>query len=280
MPSPRIQTVYFSPTGNTKKICSRLAFALGFPADPPIDLTQSRMRKQLQKTSWQDLTGDLIIFGAPVYVGRIPDQVLTLLNTPTIEGKNRWAIVIAVNGNVQTGSAVAELGGLLRQQGFRILAAANITGRHSFCNPTLLLGEGRPDETDFRELNQFANRIIDKLIITPENPKEPPEITLPIIETKIDYTVNHPQNGARKMAEFPKRNSEKCVECRECFAHCPTDAIDFTTLEIDEERCFRCYACVRVCAFGARNITLRMSPEMQERFERAVEQRLPPEFFI
>ncbi len=280
MPSPRVQTVYFSPTGNTKKVCSRLAFGLGFPADPPIDLTYKKIRQQVQTTFWQDLIGDLIIFGVPVYVGRIPDQILKLLHSDTLKGNNRWAIVIAVNGNVQTGSAVAELGGLLRQQGFRILAAANITGRHSFCNPTLLLGEGRPDETDFRELNQFANSIIDKLIITPEDPKEPAEITLPLPEAKIDYTVDHPQYGARQMAKFPNKDSEKCVECRECFAHCPTDAIDFTTLEIDEERCIRCYSCVKVCAFGARLIKLQMTPELQERFERAVEQRLPPEFFL
>ena len=274
MPSPHVQTVYFSPTGNTKKICSRLAFALGLPADPPIDLTHSKIRQQVQTTAWQELTGDIIIFGVPVYVGRIPDQVLNLLNKPAIDGNSRWIIVIAVNGNVYSGSAVTELGSLLNQQGFRLLAAANFTGKNSLCHTALPLGKGRPDAQDFQELNQFAHRIIDKLSGTPT------EITLPLFETKIDYTNDHPQYGARQMAESPKKDSEKCVECRECFAHCPTDAIDFTTLEIDEKRCIRCYSCVKVCAFGARQINLQMTPEMGERFKHAVDQRLSPEFFL
>ncbi|MHA1519016.1 MAG: EFR1 family ferrodoxin [Promethearchaeota archaeon] len=280
MASPHVQTVYFSPTGNTKKFCSRLAYSLGFPADPPIDLTQSRIRQQLQesKISWKDLTGDLIIFGVPVYVGRIPDQVLSLLKSSTIYGNNRWVIVIAVNGNVQTGSAVAELGLLLRHQGFRILAAANLTGKHSFCNPTLLLGDGRPDDTDFQELSLFANHIIEKLIVNPLDPKDPLEITLSEIE--IDYNKDHPQYGARNSSKPPQKDPEKCVECRECFAHCPTDAIDFTTLEINEDFCIRCYSCVNVCAFGARHVNLQLSSAMQEKFEQAVGQRLPPEFFL
>ena len=48
----------------------------------------------------------------------------------------------------------------------------------------------------------------------------------------------------------------QCCGCTACYAICPKDAISMKCDEegflypiIDENKCIRCYACLKVCAF-------------------------------
>lgn len=261
-----VQTIFFSPTGNTKQICSRIAFGLGGKMVDPINLTNSNVRTK-EKI---ELIGDLIIIGTPVYVGRIPQQILEPLEK--LKGKNQWCVIVAVNGGVQAGTVLAELTAILKTQNFRILAAANITGVHSFIHEGFPLGKGRPDNNDLIKLQRFTQSILDKLA------DDPQEISFP--DPNIDYTLPHPQVRAKILADPPEKDDDICIECRECYAHCPNDAIDFTTLHIDDQKCIRCFACVRICAWNARSIKLHLNPELRELFSTAIKSHYPTEFFL
>jgi len=264
--SPQLTVAFFSPTGNTKKICSRLAYALNWPVIEPIDFTQ----KENRDTPWRPLKEGVCIIGAPVYAGRIPRQMVEALQIA--EGNGNWAIPLVVNGNVQTGESLHELGTLLRRRGFRMLAAASFVGIHSFAKPGFPLGTGRPDEADMRVIDTFAAKIRQKWT------QGALELALPAVSP--DYSLPFPQYRAQNMCDPPQRDEAICVECKECWAHCPVNAIDFFTLSVDGDTCIRCYACVRVCKWDARTFRLHLSAEMEARFKACMEIHREPEIFI
>lgn len=58
--------------------------------------------------------------------------------------------------------------------------------------------------------------------------------------------------------QIPDLSGEKslCCGCGACYSICPVDAIEMITDEkgfkypiIREEKCIRCYKCIKVCAF-------------------------------
>ena len=76
----RIGVVYFSPTNTTKKICK--AIALGMEAEAPVDLNITKPDFRAKLTSNPNKIVDNIdhlIFGAPVYTGKLPIQVIDCL---------------------------------------------------------------------------------------------------------------------------------------------------------------------------------------------------------
>ncbi len=65
------------------------------------------------------------------------------------------------------------------------------------------------------------------------------------------------------MKEFPVlyKRKEECCGCTACYACCPQGAIfmvedeeGFEYPEIDENKCVRCYKCLKVCPFKINNL--------------------------
>ena len=141
-----IQVAVFSPTGNTLKICGIIANGTKLPlADPPIiNLTSLTTRN-----GNMELSGDIIIFGSPIYVETMPEEVYNVILK--LNGKKKWIIPVAVSGNVKYGNCLQEMIGLLNRQNFKILAAANFVGRHSFYCKEFLIGKNRPDNKDIEQ---------------------------------------------------------------------------------------------------------------------------------
>ncbi len=57
-----------------------------------------------------------------------------------------------------------------------------------------------------------------------------------------------------KLEKKITHDSNECINCGECIALCPTDAIKFLkdkTVEIDEDKCIYCNACVEACPVRA-----------------------------
>ncbi len=271
-----IQPLFFSPTKNTKKYCLRIAYYLGSEISSIIDLTLHESRKN----SIQKVNGDLILVGAPIYSGRIPDQFLQKLNS--IKGENQLCVALVVNGNVNLGKALEELVWILKRQGFKVIAAATFTGRHSFSYQQFPLAINRPDNEDFQKLRQFCQELSQKIRKIPSDPSEntlkPFEINMK--NPNINYSLPHPQYRVQTMVQAPVRDEEKCISCRECYAACPVNAIDFNSLMVDDKSCIRCFACFRTCKSQARQITLNLPSNSRKRFEDALRIRMEPQWYL
>ncbi len=218
-------SVYFSPRGNTKKICNFLAKCFSEFVEVPID-----------KSPLPDLSeDDLVIIAMPVFFGRIPKYACRILEN--FKGNGANLVILAVFGNRAYDDALMEMKLLLSAKGFKLLGAGAFVARHSIMRSVAM---DRPDEIDFKELELFAHKLKEKLTTSSHDDFEVPgNIQLkPIKENKV----------------FPK-GDDNCINCNICVQECPVGAIvSENPTDTNESLCISCMRCVEVCPVFCRNI--------------------------
>jgi len=235
-----VKTVYFSPTGTTRKVLKAISDGTGIESADNIDLTlPGGINDQVPVNE-----NDLVLFGAPVYGGRLPADAVKRFSN--LKGSDTPAVVIAVYGNREFEDALIELADLVSGLGFIPLAGAAFIGEHSFSNPELPIAEGRPDSNDLKIAENFGNDIINK-ISSASNIAEISTVQFP---GNRPYKDPIPSNDQRAIT-----NTDRCTNCNICLDLCPASAIepddDLTT---DPDKCILCCACVKGCPEEARII--------------------------
>jgi len=167
---------------------------------------------------------------------------------------------------------VEELTKLLRGRGFKILAAASFIAQHSFATPQHPWAIGRPDETDMMTAAEFGKGIGRKVRSSPT------EISVPsLLMDRISNTMVEalPEGYHKKILDRAKElfrvsvsDKELCTGCKNCSNSCPTDAVDADTLQIDDDKCIRCVACVRACPQGVLKLVYSDSSSALETYAR------------
>ncbi len=150
--------VYFSPTSTTKKVLKKIAEGTGIPNIEEIDFTLPKNRDGSNLNIEDDA---LVIFGSPVYMGRVQTNAVSYLKQ--FVGKGQPAVCIAVYGNRNLGDALVEMIDVVTKDGFVPMAAAGFIGEHSFSNETVKIAAGRPDESDNVIATNFGKQITAKL---------------------------------------------------------------------------------------------------------------------
>lgn len=239
----KVQGIYFSPTGTTRRIIEQITDNTGLSKVESIDLTIPDNRGQ-----WDgETSASLVMVGVPTYYDTIPSAVLGVLNK--LKGDGKWAVAVAVSGNVSYGECLEELCGLLRNRGFKILAGANFIGEHSFATDMIPLARGRPDGDDLGKASDFGRKIG---VLVGKGVSEASIVGIPL---KIGCGYMRrleecPENSVRDIARVGY-DEARCSRCLECVGVCPNSAIDADTLTVDDGLCTRCFACTRVCPTGA-----------------------------
>lgn len=269
-----VQCLYFSPTGSTQKIVETIANGMGIPVKDPISITTPQEREAFTG----QIDGEVLIVGVPVYVGTFPSLVLSLLNK--LDGSDRWAIPVAVCGNVRMGTCLAELCGILKRQGFIIPAAGNFIAQHSFTCEDFPMGKGRPNEDDLRIATKFGQRVVQKIT------KNGDDIAYQYgSNTYIRMYVSGSVEakgferlgaGARARVRVSERNVELCQECSNCVEGCPTGSIDPISYLIVDETCIRCFACTGNCPSRAREKIVDPAEELAAWFRHRATERGEP----
>lgn len=150
-----LYAVYFSPTGGTRRcvrlIAGRMGEILGREA-VGLDLTGSERRKQRYSFGGEDL----VVLGAPVYAGRVPNKILPDLEAGLGGAGDIKIVPVSVYGNRSCGEALRELIVLTERNGFVPIGGAAVVSRHVFSQT---LAAGRPDPSDGAELAAFGERM-------------------------------------------------------------------------------------------------------------------------
>jgi ferredoxin len=237
-----IKLVFFSPTGTSKKTVQGIAKGMKVDNIELIDLTMPE--NDAVKIEFSDT--DFVIFGTPVYGGRVPVQAAERL--AGIKGNNTLAASIVVYGNREYEDALLELKNIGVDSGFLPVAAGAFIGEHSFSIKEFPIAQGRPNKEDISEAEKFGKSIIDKIeqISNIDNIKP------------IDVPGNFPyKEGVAPSKAAASTDNDACTMCETCATVCPTGAITYEDEVVtDKDRCILCCACVRVCPTEARELSL------------------------
>lgn len=270
-----VYAVYFSATGTTQKIVTHIASALGEGLGAAVK-TRNFTLPAGRAEPLIFGKGDLIVFGTPVYAGRIPNVLLTYLET--MEGNGALAVPVALFGNRNYDDALIEQRDLLERKGFRTVAAAAFIGEHSF---STILAAGRPDSDDMALAARFAADVAAKVKALPEAAAFEP---VPVKGTPYPHAGYYrPRDGEGNFIDIRKVKSlvnERCTNCNICVGLCPLGSINKENVREYTGICIKCGACIKGCPENARYYTDEGYLFHQHDLEAKYTRRAVPELFV
>lgn len=241
-------SIYFSPTGTTKKVINAIIKGIGTNNNTAIDLTSSDIRNILSPS----IEGDVVIIGVPVYEERIPEMLYDFFTS--LKGDGKPVILVAMYGNFGDGIVLNELDTITKNSGFKVVAAGSFIGEHSFSTKEVPVQEGRPSHEDLSKAEEFGRSIMEKI----KKIENLDDVFIKIPQGKLPLMAKIlPQNSARIFTKTPFADMNICNHCGVCIKLCPMNAINKDTMDINENKCIRCFCCVKRCPKKARRIVYK-----------------------
>jgi len=267
--------IYFSATGTTQKIVTKLSDAIAKHLNTTredFDFTLPPARTSAPAIAAEDF----VVLGVPVYAGRVPNVLLKYL--AEIKGDGAIALPITMFGNRDYDDALIELKDILEERNFHVLAAAAFVGQHSFSE---ILAKGRPDDEDIAVACRFAETVAEKTLRIPGKETIPP---LHVKGTPKPYRGYYqPRNADGTPADLRKVKPEvgdRCNNCKKCSLSCPMGSISFDNVREYKGICIKCGACVKKCPQKARYYQDEPYLHHKRELEEGLTRRAEPETFV
>lgn len=217
--------IIFSPTGGTERV-ARIISGRWNRNTVMIDLCDAKTdfsKCMIDKE-------DRVLVAMPSFGGRAPAVAIERLKK--IAGNCAKCTLVCVYGNRAYEDTLVEMEDAAKESGFRVVAAVAAVAEHSIMPQ---YAAGRPDASDKKQLEQFAEQIAGK------------EEALGIIPG------NRPYKKAGGAGLVPKPTKD-CVKCGLCAENCPVQAIDPAGFTAESKKCIACMRCIKQCPHHARKI--------------------------
>lgn len=243
----KIWAVYFSGTGTTRRTVERIAGGIASRLNlsaESVDFSRPAVRQETLGFGEKDL----VVFGAPVYAGRVPNVLLPFLQERVVGG-GALAVPVVLFGNRNYDDALIELRNILAADGMHPIAAGAFVGEHSFSR---VLGADRPNAEDEALMDEFAARVaalaagldaapVKSVAVRGQEPLRP------------YYTPrDRAGNPINILKVKPKTDLSRCGGCGLCADLCPMGSIDPADVSAVRGICIKCCACVKGCPTGAK----------------------------
>lgn len=236
--------MYFSPTGTTRKVVTRLAsqtaMRLSAPLIREIDFTPKKARQE----PYGFCPEDLLILGVPVYAGRVPNVLKDFIGS--IQGNGAKAVAVVLFGNRSFDDGLVELRALLTSGGFLVIGAGAFVGEHAFSD---ILAKGRPDEKDMALVDCFAQELSKKIQTGDIQTDFWVKGQTPLGNY---YTPLNMEGEAVNILKVKPKTTADCTDCKHCVEICPMESI----LREDPTQvmgiCIKCGACIKGCPVKAK----------------------------
>lgn len=243
----KIWAVYFSGTGTTRRTVERIAGGiasrLNLPAES-VDFSRPAVRQETLGFGEKDL----VVFGTPVYAGRVPNVLLPFLRE-RIVGGGALAVPVVLFGNRNYDDALIELRNILAADGMHPIAAGAFVGEHSFSR---VLGADRPNAEDEALMDEFAARVAELAAGLDAAPVK--SVAVRGQEPLRPYYTPRDRAGnpINILKVKPKTDLSRCGGCGLCADLCPMGSIDPADVSAVRGICIKCCACVKKCPSGAK----------------------------
>ena len=249
-----IVEIFFSPSGTSQKVGDRIAG--NFSQEKEIyNLLIFNSEKELKSE-------DVAVVVMPVFAGRLPKTARERLSK--IKGNDTPAIAVVNYGNAHVTDSLLELTDLLRENNFKVIAAASTVSHHSIFDGVAV---GRPDDSDLKKIDEFSEKCIEKL----ESNKS----------LESDIPGNRPYTDYKQLPFEISCDETVCAFCYDCVSICPEKAIpEDDPIETDLNSCSRCTACISICPEDARKFSGAAFEAKKPDFEKANSERKEPEFYL
>ena len=243
----KIWAVYFSGTGTTRRTVERIAGGIASRLELPVE-TVDFSRPAVRQETLCFGEKDLVVFGTPVYAGRVPNVLLPFLREKIVGG-GALAVPVVLFGNRNYDDALIELRNILTADGLHPIAAGAFVGEHSFSR---VLGAGRPNAEDEALMDEFSARVAELAAGLESAPAEP--VTVGGQEPIRPYYTPRDRAGnpINILKVKPKTDMSRCGGCGLCAEVCPMGSIDPADVSRVQGICIKCCACVKGCPAGAK----------------------------
>ena len=242
MPVKTVWAAWFSATDTTKQAVTRIARRLAAQtgaAYNTFDFTLPQARTEPKAFS----PGDLVVFGTPVYAGRVPNLLIKFV--ASVRGNGALAVPVVCYGNRSYDDALMELRNTLEAGGFLPIAGAAFSCQHSFSQ---IQNAGRPDISDLTIAMGFADAVAKKLAAGDLSP-----VAVKGNDPIGPYYTPRDRHGSPiNILKVVPRTSEACTHCGLCAAQCPLGSIDPEDESKMIGKCMKCNRCVKHCPAGAK----------------------------
>ena len=271
----KVWAVYFSATGTTEKLVTRVAEGIAEAmsvAWEKYDFTLPGARQKVLSFS----ADDLVVFGTPVYAGRVPNILLKYLDT--VQGNGAVAVPMVSFGNRNYDDALIELRDTLEKDGFHTVAAGAFVGEHSF---SYTLAKGRPDQADIGLADEFAVRVAKKLeAISDVHTLEPIYVKGTPHPYRGYYQPRDRQGIAVDLRKVRPATGDACNNCKICAEVCPMGSISYDDVREYTGICIKCGACVKRCPQNAKYYDDEAYLYHKRELEEGLTRRAEPELFV
>ena len=270
-----VWAAYFSATDTTKQVVTQIARRLASQTGCPLE-TFDVTRPQARKEPKAFAPGDLVVFGTPVYAGRVPNLLIQYV--ASVQGNGALAVPVVCYGNRAYDDALMELRNTLAAGGFHPIAAAAFSCQHAFSDTQ---NAGRPDISDLTIAAGFADQVRHKI-----SALAAPEDCSPVFVKGNDpvgpyYTPRDRHGNPINILKVKPKTADSCTQCGRCAKECPLGAIDPEDAHQIPGKCMKCNRCVKVCPHHAKYFDdpnyLYHKTELEDQFSWP---RKTPELFL
>ncbi len=180
----KVTAVFFSPTHGSEKYAKAIAKEISAEFEV-LDLTNPNARRRRYGFECDEL----VIFGAPVYAGRLPSVDGGIFDN--VFGNDTPAVFTVSYGNRAYEDALLEEKNICEANGFKGIAAGAWIAPHTYSDK---IAAGRPDSDDLKKVSEFADKI--KEIISNKN----------LSEISLEVPGNYPYKKAKPTPLYPRGN--------------------------------------------------------------------------
>ncbi len=251
----KIYEICFSPTGGTKKVSDILSSVWEEET-----IFMDLLKEPDENVVFQP--EDVCLISVPSFGGRVPD--IAVKRIAGLKGNGAKAVLVVVYGNRDYEDTLLELKDTADAAGFQCVAGITAIAEHSIMHQ---YAQGRPDETDRKQLQSFARQILEVW-------KEGQLKELCTVPGNVPYK----EYGG---VPFKPKAGRNCTRCEACVEACPVQAIPRENPDtVDTERCISCMHCIAVCPEHVRKVNKQMVWIAAQKMKKEFQKRKENELFL